>query len=48
MPRAISELQIYLDLAPNAANADKVRARLLALQSSSANLPAPEPASDHQ
>jgi tetratricopeptide (TPR) repeat protein len=47
-PRAISELQIYLDQAPNAANADKVRARLLALQSSHANLPAPEPVSDHK
>jgi tetratricopeptide (TPR) repeat protein len=48
MPRAISELEIYLDQAPNAANADKVRARLLALQSSRANQPAPEPASDHE
>ena len=48
MPRAISELQIYLDQAPNARNANAVRARLLALQSSSANLPAPASVSDHE
>jgi tetratricopeptide (TPR) repeat protein len=34
LPRAISEFQIYLDLAPNAKNADTVRERLLSLQAS--------------
>lgn len=34
LPGAISEFQIYLDLAPNAKNADAVRERLLSLQAS--------------
>lgn len=48
LPRAVSELQIYLDQAPEASNAEKVRARLLALQSSVPNLSAPAPVASHE
>jgi hypothetical protein len=46
VPRAIAELQIYLDQAPNASNADAVRARLLSLQASNANPLAKVPLND--